>query len=203
MSSTISKSIDQLAFNVSLVAYDHGLSSKDLPAGQRLGFREIKRNKKLTDLNDDDDYTVPPVKPTPSELSIDQTEFVGIWVGMRPSTAEHKSTNEGPSTKGRSVKTLALKGGYTIIDTDPKALRVVVPMNKETASYYALADQDPSGLCSAISIVITDVFFFSQFRNDELTDTAKRKSEWSELVRRVSNPIEKINFAKHYDKTKF
>jgi hypothetical protein len=62
--------------------------------------------------------------------------------------------------KGKSVTTLALKGGYTILHPDPKALRVVVPMHKETASYYVLADQDARGLFSGISIVINDVFFF-------------------------------------------
>ena len=46
-------------------------------------------------------------------------------------------------------------------------------MNDETASYYSLAEQDASGLCSGINVVIADVFFFPEFRNDELTDTAK------------------------------
>ena len=203
MTSTKSKSIDQLAFNVSLLAYDHGLNSEDAPLPQRLGFREIKRNTKLKDLMANE-YTVPSVQPTAQELSIDHTPFVGIWVGMRPSTAGStaKSTDH-KTTKGKSIETLGSKGGITILDKDPKALRVVVPMHKETASYYALVDPDASGLCSGLNVVITEVFFFPEFRNDDLTSTWRRKSEWSELVRKSSNPIEKITFSNYYDKTKF
>ncbi|EXJ57121.1 hypothetical protein A1O7_07465 [Cladophialophora yegresii CBS 114405] len=204
MASTISKSVDQLAFNVSLVAYDHGLTSEDFPAGGRLGFREIKRNKKIEHLKDGD-YTIPPIKPTHQELSIDQAEFVGIWIGMRPSTANNvaEGGSSSNSFKGKSIQNLALSGGYTVLAKDPKALRVVVPMDKETASYYVLADPDNTGLCWGISVLITEVFFFPQYRNDAQTDVSKRKSEWSERVRKVSNPVEKVSFAKAYDKTKF
>ncbi len=206
MVSTISKPIDQLAFNVSLVGYDHGLTAEDLPAGGRLGFREIKRNKKIEHLKDGE-YTVPPLKPTHQELSIDQAEFVGIWVGMRPSPAnkdtEGESSSNSKRLKGKSIQDLALSGGYPWLDKDSQALRVVVPMDKETASYYVLADPDNTGLCSGISVPITDVFFFPEYRTDAQTDSSKRKSEWSERVRKVSNPVEKITFAKNYDKTKF
>lgn len=81
MACKVSKSIDQLSFIVSLVGYDHGLKLEGFPAGQRVGFREIKRNKKTTETKDNG-YTVPSVKPTHQELSIDQSEFVGVWVGM-------------------------------------------------------------------------------------------------------------------------
>jgi len=205
MAATISKSIDQLTFNVFLVAYDHGLDLKHLQtaSGQRLGFRDIKRNTKLADLKDDA-YTIPPLTPTHQELSIDQSANVGIWVGMRPSNSTASKAADMGNNKGKSIKALALSGGYTILESDPNASRVVVPMHKETASYYALVDQDATtGLCSGINVPITEVFFFPQFRNDDLTDTAKRRSEWSELVRKVSNPVEKINFTKNYDKTKF
>ena len=98
---------------------------------------------------------------------------------------------------------LALKGGFTIIATDAKALRVIVPMNRDTATYYVLVDPDKQGLCSAFNVDLTEVFFFPQYRNDAQTDTQKRKSEWSQLVLKFSNPIDKIIFSKNYDKTKF
>ncbi|ETN36977.1 uncharacterized protein HMPREF1541_07965 [Cyphellophora europaea CBS 101466] len=208
MAASVIKSVDQYAFNVSLVAYDHGI--ENVPHSQRLGFKDIKRNTKLSTL-DDSQFRVPPSEATPQELSIDQSENVGVWVGMLPVTGRSKAANENASTKtagekstkGKSVNTLALQGGYKVLSTDSKALRVVVPTNKDTASYYALADQDETGLCDGLGIVVNDVYFFPQYRNDDQTDKNKRKSEWSELVRKVSNPEKKITYSKHYDKTKF
>lgn len=200
---SVTKGADQLTFNVALVAYDPDIDIKSLPKGQRLAIRELKRNSKVSDLPKD--YVAPSIEPTEQELSIDQSECVGIWVGMRPSNAADYATKAGESnsTKGRSINALALKGGYKVLATDPKALRVVVPMNRETASYYVLAQPDDQGLCSAFNVVVTEVFFFPQYRTDAQTDTAKRKSEWADLVRKVSNPIEKITFSRNYDKTKF
>ncbi|KEF54098.1 uncharacterized protein A1O9_09893 [Exophiala aquamarina CBS 119918] len=70
-------------------------------------------------------------------------------------------SNKGPKRKpdgertwlmGKSIKALALKGSYTILETDPKALRVVVPMYKETASYYHMCEKVPVNCREVINI---------------------------------------------------
>jgi hypothetical protein len=187
----------QCAINVSLIAYDPGLET--MPQSQRIGFAEAKRNTKVTDLTQGQ-YTVPPIQPTTKEASVDRAPLIGLWVGMYLPSARN---GQDENSKGKSVNTLALNVGLTILPTDPMALRVVVLMNRQTATYYALIDPDDSGLCTGVNVLVSDVLFFPQYRTDTQTDIQKRKSEWSELVRRISNPVEKDNMPKKYDTTKF
>ena len=185
MTSSRVKGNDELAFNVQLVAYDHGIENR--VQSQQLGLTELKRNTKIGDV-DGDNYTRPPLTPTHEELSTDRSAIGAIWVGMRPSNASEYLKNPSEKSKGCSVNTIGVKVELVVLKQDDQALRVVAPMDRETASYYALVDQK-DGLCTGVSVVITEVFFFPEFRVDEDTSNQKRKSSWSDLVRKAINPL--------------
>ena len=64
----------------------------------------------------------------------DQSATVVMWVGMLPSGVDMKD-KAGKATKGLSVNNIK---NIDLIATDPLAMRVVCPRNRETATYYAL-----------------------------------------------------------------
>jgi hypothetical protein len=177
------KSIDQLAFNIVLVAYDHGLDDELVFSGQRLGFGEIKRSIRLSKSLD---YEIPPVKPSDAELAFHAAENVGIWVGMIPTQRQIPAVVG--KNRGKCVNTLDPEGvNFNLLPTDQTALRVVAPVNKKSASYYALVDPDDQGLCRGLLVDVSEVFFFSQYRDDNETAVATRKAAWPAIVRRVAN----------------
>ena len=81
MTSATVRTSDQLCFNVSVVAYDHGLI--DRVAGQRLGFGAIKRNTNIAGL-DAGSFTIPDIEATPEELALDEVPTAAFPSGAVP-----------------------------------------------------------------------------------------------------------------------
>lgn len=64
-------------------------------------------------------------------------------------------------------------------------MRVVCPIDdKATAVYYALIKCDEeTRLCEGVHVNMEEVFFFEEFRQDDLTSVQQRKTQWAKKVR--------------------
>lgn len=142
---------------------------------------------------------------------------------MRKEQAENEPTKK-PSKSGRRGPAAASKlpagartprkgssiedtkgGGFFLLVQDKNALRVVAPIGKDNANYYALINQD-DGLCTGIHIDIEEVFFYPEYRGDDtLTSIQDRRATWGRIVREAikDKSIEKVTFVKGYDKRRF
>src|SRR5436190_23223016 len=108
------------------------------------------------------------------------------------------------STTARKGNTIVFNKGFMKLPPDPHALRVVAPIGKENANYYALINQE-NGLCMGIHVEIDEVFFFAEYRDDTLTSIQERRSIWGKNVRYAIGQTSKgnVSFKQQYDKTKF
>ena len=206
---SVQKTIDDYALNVSLFAYDHNI--EDRVREQFLAY--IGDPKRNSNIEAEKDVVVPLIKPTDNERSIDGAERYGLWVGMRPSTAKTYTTikDQGKQNKGKSINTFS-SGGYVTIMTDPDALRVVVPEGGQTASYYVLTrphKDDPlvalnkDDLCVAYKTIVDEVFFFPEYWTREQTDAGKRKTEWGQKVLALTKRSQTVKYDSRPDKTVF
>lgn len=81
--------------------------------------------------------------------------------------------------KGPSVETLK---DIELVRDDPKALRVVVPIDIEgPIGYYVLISPDNDGVCETMGIKLEEVFFAPEFQNDTLTAVETRRKGWAGL----------------------
>lgn len=103
---------------------------------------------------------------------------------VSPGTAAMK-VRKAPTVKGQSVQSVAARG-FEVIQTDPKALRVICPRGRLTASHYGLLDQ-VGGLCSAYAVPREQVFYFPEFRDDTIATFPGRETAWSNKVKEVTN----------------
>lgn len=184
MSTSNSKSTDDLAFNIQLVAYDHNLPDR---SGQELlVVQKLTHIPNIATFLQDKKVQVPGIEPSKQELDIvddDDDAFVGVWVGMRPSQAlDYRSKTSSSQPKGASVE---VNDGFIYLEHDPNALRVIAPLRKRHANYYSLINQDQDGLCNAVHTPMKEVFFFPEFRDDIATSWSLRRSTWAAKVRQV------------------
>lgn len=173
MASSPVKSTKSLAFHESLIAYDFNYPER-IP-NQKLAVKEFVRVRVL-------DYSLPrqlvnapDVRPTETELSPNNDELTGLWVGMRPSI--NYNIRRSQAEENISVNS---NPGYQTIKHDLNALRVIARVNKSSTLYYCLGDQK-HGLCTAYHIYKEDVFFFEEYRDD--TATQGRLGRWAQKVR--------------------
>jgi hypothetical protein len=85
MSSSRVQSVSDLAFNVSLVAYDFGYPGR-IP-NQSLALRKATKAKNIASLLATEATTTPKLEPSQAELDLSEENTIGLWVGMRPSAA--------------------------------------------------------------------------------------------------------------------
>src|ERR1700733_2366817 len=85
MSSSRVQSVSDLAFNVSLVAYDFGYPGR-IP-NQSLALRKATKAKNIASLLATEATTTPKLEPSQAELNLSEENIIGLWVGMRPSAA--------------------------------------------------------------------------------------------------------------------
>jgi hypothetical protein len=197
-------------------------SSKDLPAGQwvynyhlyaynpRLTDREqikairinslkkcatrTERKAKLETAHAEDNSERPTLEPSAEEdvrEMSDENLDTAIIVGVHLSDPS-PSTPAQQSASINSLKSLQERA------YDPTALRAVCPRFRTTATYYALIHQDPvSKLCDGVMVEGSEVFFYPEFRDDNLTAYAERKAKWGENVR---NSMEKTEGKKRKER---
>jgi hypothetical protein len=122
--------------------------------------------------------------------SADPKTLPVVWVGMLPSTTDLEERTKMAGAKGCSVNSI---DNIKIVDTDPKAMRMVCPRGRGTAVYYALVSQDPNTkLCTGVMTVLDSVFFFPEFRDDDASTVQRRKDTWVAKVREACNRSEDV-----------
>lgn len=173
MPSTQVKSVRDLAFSVALVAYDYDYP--DRVPHQRLAFRGFEAVRAVGMITGLRQRRVPPLAPSPAELSTKQTpnRAIGLWVGMRPST----KTDYG-LTRSRRGQCVNDYSGSPDIACDARALRVITIISDTHVQFYCLVDEE-EGLCSAYRITRDEVFFFQEYRIDDDRDKDGRRRLWS------------------------
>jgi hypothetical protein len=228
MSSSRVQSVSDLAFNVSLVAYDFGYPGRT--PNQSLALRKTTKTKNIASLLATEAITTPTLEPSQAEIHLSEDHIIGIWVGMRPSAAlqytqaalRSKSVkgknaqadsqdveDEEPASKKPRANLTPKKGGsvnqnsgYTKLEFDPNALRVISPFGRDNANYYVLVNPQ-DGLCTGYHTPIEEVFFFKEFRNDASTSFQNRVTCWGRIVRNALGCQQRIPWTRDCDKTKF
>lgn len=183
--------ITSYAINFFLRVYDDGIENRTentMLQVQKL-TRSGSRNVRLDAIKNASSETLPSLMPSKEELSFDpddDTVVAALWVGMLPSTLIDAPKVNKDAAKGDSVNSTK---AFTPIPTDPRALRVICPVDRHTATYYALVEQDQdSKLCHAIMLPGGDyVCFFPEFRTDDTPTYADRKELWAAKVREALN----------------
>ncbi|KAF2143350.1 uncharacterized protein K452DRAFT_317509 [Aplosporella prunicola CBS 121167] len=183
--------IGDYAFNVSAYGYDHGI--KDRKPYQVIRVSGVS-SAPLTSIQN----TVAATEYVSKEevdLSAGSEGALAVVVGMVPRGFNQYTTEEinkridqyGPNEldkkhapKGSTIADLTT---FPLIETDPQALRVVVPLrNCPFTMAYALVNP-VNGLCQGYKISKRDIFFFKEFRDDMLNSIKKRKILWVHCVR--------------------
>ena len=100
---------------------------------------------------------------------------------MRPSIPLDAINNTLP--KKLSVKQAQERSDGPRLVFDPNARRVIAPLGKDDANYYALVEQDPdTKLCRGVHIDIEEVYFFVEFRYDDNQSREARRHKCGDLV---------------------
>src|ERR1700722_2278381 len=228
MTSSRVQSVSDLAFNVSLVAYDCGYPGRT--PNQSLALRKTTKAKNIASLLATEATTTPILEPSQAEIHLSEEHITGLWVGMRPSAAlqytqaalrliavqgknaqtdSQDVEDEEPASKKRRANLTPKKGGsvnqnsgYTKLEFDPNALRVIAPFGRDNANYYALVNPQ-DGLCTGYQTPIEEVFFFNEFRDDTSTSFKNRVACCGRIVRNALGSQPRISWPRNYDKTKF
>lgn len=174
-----------LCYNVGGIGYDHGIP--DRQTHQQLGIRRLTGKQ----YDGQGRGSSPSVRPSEEELAETSTLPTVLWVGMMPVEAPKYRTKANKSkatpanaalAKSNRGKSIA-EGTLTILDHDPKALRVGVSLKVEkSVAFYVLIDQQ-DGLCETALIDLEEVFYFEEFRDDTLTAVEHRRKQWNALIR--------------------
>ncbi|KAK0941861.1 hypothetical protein LTR29_006587 [Friedmanniomyces endolithicus] len=177
-------------FSFHLVAYDDRAPPRDARVGL-LTFKVEKLSKGTREQSCEDavknaeEDTLPSLIPHAAELAFDPDDpnvTLVTWAGMLPRSERVKQLLGRQVKKGTSVATL--DGNIPHVRHDPTAMRVVCFVKGATAIYYALTKQDPTThLCTGFMIEKETVFYFPELRDDSLTASSKRKTDWSAKVR--------------------
>lgn len=187
------------AYNWQLWGYDIG--SQDRQPYAVIQCQHLMRNDKGrvdTICRAHDSPQRPSMTPLAEETDFDpenvqESILTAVVVGVLPSSGSikgdeekkhsQKDTLKQPSHAPKNSSVEQLSDPETL-HYDPKALRVVAPRGRSTASFYALTSQDPhTKLCEGIALNGEEVFFFREFRDDSLGAHADRKKLWSAKVR--------------------
>lgn len=177
-------STSQYAYNHNLYAYvpniDNREQRKVIKVGRLQKGNGAEQRKEILKNAFSSVVKLPDLEPTPEEEMVDLDDNktkTAIVVGVRP----FDQPLSVPAEKSASVNTLkqVKKQPFSL-----KTVRVVCPRFKDTAIYYALTDRDEeSGLCNGVMIDGSEVFFFPEFRDDDLTSEDSRKAGWGKIVR--------------------
>jgi hypothetical protein len=183
------------ATNLSLTPYDDGTGDrKNMQVFAVESLKKVGTSvKRLAAIETADPNTLPSLLPLIEELEFDPEDkdiTTVVWVGMLLSSADllkKKTTMIG----GRSCS-LDSADNAMLVKTDPQAMRVVCPRGRGTAVYYALVSQHPvTKLCTGVMTVIDSVFFFPEFRDDDLNSIQKRRDTWAAKIREACGKSDK------------
>jgi hypothetical protein len=206
MITTQNKATPSNAFNLSISAYDDGLGDR---TGMQVFAVEFLLKfgngaARIAAIKTADPNTLPSHLPLEEELDCDpedQDKLTVAWVGMLPSSADLEEKTTMGVGKGYSVNSA---DNIKPIETNTQAIRVVCQRGKGRATYYALISQDPkTKLCTGVMTVVDSVFFFPEFRDDDVTSIERRRKSWGAKVREACDLSKKTkeNVKRTYDKT--
>jgi hypothetical protein len=85
--------------------------------------------------------------------------------------------------------------GYTKLEFDPNALRVVAPFARDNANYYILVNPQ-DGLCTGYHTPTNEIFFFKEFRDDNSTSVQDRLASWGRIVRNALGSQPRISWTR-------
>jgi len=167
---TVGANPKNYAFNSKGIPYDHGI--QDRVPFTTLSVRKLSSHSLNT--NADTNITIPPLALTDEEKN--GADNRAIWVGMAlPATDISKTQGLVLPPKRSSID---MATDVTVIPTDPQALRVVVGIKTTQNKFCALVNPE-RGVCEGLRVKLSDVFFFTEFRDDRDTAEAQRESGWS------------------------
>ncbi|CZT18640.1 uncharacterized protein RCC_04484 [Ramularia collo-cygni] len=195
-------------FNVQLHHYDHKIDSRKVENGY-VGIFVSEMGVGIPVLNSQGAHEklkerrangqqIPTLEPVLREL-IQDTGKKGLLVGLTLGTCDWAQLEllanvDQPDTKktpgrpskgaleGRSIQSMLL---FSPLPYDNMAFRVIAHRGDKgsNASFYALFEQDPdSMLCKAVRIKFEDVFFFPEYRDDEVKTRLERTKAWKDKV---------------------
>jgi hypothetical protein len=182
------------ATNISLTPYDDGTGDRtDMQVFAVESLKKVGTSvKRLAAIETADPNTLPSLLPLTEELEFDPEDkdiTTVVWVGMLPSSADLKKKITMINGKRCSVNSA---DKAKLVKTDHQAMRVVCPRGKDTAVYYALVSQHPvTKLCTGVMTVIDSVFFFPEFRDDDVNTITQRKDTWAAKIREACGKSEK------------
>lgn len=211
--------IEQLAFNSALVAYETGIQKSDIDVTTVFltrGNHKFKGQEKIDKLEGKDEsddspskLSRPTLKPQNEEMmkwkSLEKA-IATIWIEMRPSTALENINNKLP--KKLSVKQAQAQPECLHLSLDQNARWVIAPLGKENANYYALVEQDADmKLCIGVYVEIDEVYFFAEFRDDDIQSREMCRQKCDNLIRKALEigDIKSggMSSSQNYDKKKF
>ncbi|KAI4227426.1 MAG: hypothetical protein L6R36_002447, partial [Xanthoria steineri] len=160
------------AFNYHAIAYDHGIEDR------QKHIRLLVRNLSSNNPPEATSSQAPPVTPTAAELDLnigDGGDCLVLWIGMAPTTEI--------ATKGKKGIAISSLKDPHLLPHEPNAQRVVVSATTTKMTHsYVLVDQ-VDGLCDGYRVALDKCYFFSEFRDDDVTSAERRRSTWSAIIR--------------------
>ncbi|KAL8796626.1 MAG: hypothetical protein Q9195_001016 [Heterodermia aff. obscurata] len=160
------------AYNYKGIPYDHQVDAY-VPHTQIA----VRKFSSAFALKDSHTKEVPSLDLTEAERN--ESDFKILWIGLYIDGPLDPSGHVLPM-KGASINSGTM---VTVHRTNERALRVGVDIRSGGQNkLYALINQ-VSGLCEAVRLPASEVFFFPEFRNDDLTAEALRASAWGSTIR--------------------
>lgn len=186
MASTKAKSHKDLAFNLSLAAYDFDYPER-VP-NQRLAVKELLEDPAGTahHVLAMKPSNVAKLLPTQAELAFNEDSITGIWVGMWLTTAPNLN-----NLKRMTISNVEQYTGQLLIKRKSNALRVIAITGNSSPRYFCLLSPK-DGLCTAHSISVEEVFFFEEYRDDTASPLEARRQTWNNKVRDACKQGEEI-----------
>ena len=183
-SSTIQKSVEDLAYNTFGIAYDHEVQKEH--EGSSIFARSV--------MNDflDSKYINPTrtwLKPSTEEQGPNGIRC--IWIGMLPIDAANHTASALKKNASATVPKKSTAIGTVsrpILQHQPNALRVVCVLAHKQNRYYALVEEK-DGLFEGRRVHGEWVFFFGVFRDDKVVAREKREVAWSKKIKEYKDAI--------------
>jgi hypothetical protein len=179
----------KLAFNTSIVGYD--VQNLVRTPGQFLPVRILETTQSVRALLNSTDPTFVPTVALTTESQQPGNETSFLWVGMRPPNAHNWDSMEASAVKKRS--SVRDNSGCPLLKRDAAALQVIAFANQKSGvNFYSLIYPN-SGLPTGYYTHVSEVFFFPEFRDDNLRTLQQRKAAWTSKVQTALRLHEQIS----------
>lgn len=182
------RTADSLAYNTNGVGYEHNVEKQW--EGCILKTSHISGKFLDSKVN----YHTTRTSLTPGTQELGSKENSCIWIGMLPQNAMDYTSDALKASKdhGAQKRGQSIRAGQSplIIANDLSALRVVVVFAHEQNKFFALINEK-EGLSEAWRVKLEEIFFFSKFRDDDITSREQRGAVWSQKIKEYKDQIGK------------